>query len=169
MRYPLFLDLADERVVVIGGGRVATRKVRVLLRTGAAITVISPRASGAIRQWADRGRLAWKPRRYRRGDLRAARLAVAATDDLAVNERVCGEARAGRILVNCIAPPAAGNFIVPSSIQRGGCTLAISTAGASPSVAKQLRLDLERFLDTRYPDLASMIAAAGKQRRRRTG
>ena len=110
MHYPLFLDLADQPVVVIGAGNVATRKIRTLLTAGARVTVISPKAKAAIRQLALTRRVRWIRRMYRRGDLRGARLAIAATDDPAINELVCAEAKRHRLLVNCIAPPSAGQF-----------------------------------------------------------
>lgn len=158
MRYPVFLDLADQPVVVIGAGSVAARKVKTLLAAGAKVTVISPAAEPAIRKLAAAGKLHWVRRAYRHGDLRGACLVVAATDNLDVNRAVSVDARRRKLLVNCIAPPAAGNFIVPSLIQRGGITLAISTGGASPAFAKRLRLDLERFLGNRYPALLKRMA-----------
>ena len=120
-----------------------------------------------IRQLASRGskRVRWIRRNYRRGDLRGARLVIAATDDPAVNELVCAEAKRRRLLVNCIAPPAAGNFIVPSQVRRGGITLAISTGGASPAFAKRLRRDLERFLSDGYPALLKKMVAERHGRR----
>lgn len=161
MYYPMFLDLRDQPVIVIGAGKVATRKIRTLLAAGARVTVISPAATAAIRQLAGRRRtVRWLRRCYRRGDLAGARLVVAATDDLAVNERICAEARRRRQLVNCVAPPSAGNFIVPALARRGGITLAISTGGASPAFAKKLRRDLERFLGAAYPALLRRMSAA---------
>jgi precorrin-2 dehydrogenase/sirohydrochlorin ferrochelatase len=165
MRYPLFLDLVGHPAVVIGAGGVATRKVRTLLAARARVTIISPAASGAIRQLARTKRVRWLRRCYRPGDLRGARLVVAATDDLAVNARVCAEAKRRGLLVNCVAPPAAGNFIVPSLVRRGGVILAISTGGASPAFAKRLRLDLERFLGDSYPALLKKMAANRKKRK----
>ncbi|HUI07961.1 MAG TPA: bifunctional precorrin-2 dehydrogenase/sirohydrochlorin ferrochelatase [Verrucomicrobiae bacterium] len=164
MRYPLFLDLTGQPVVVVGAGRVATRKIRSLLAAGARVTVASPTATPAIRQLARRNRIRWLQRRYRRGDLRGARLVVAATNNPETNGRVCAEANRRRLLVNCVAPPAAGNFIVPSVVRRGGVLLAISTGGASPGFAKRLRSDLERFLGDGYPALLTKMA---KQRRAR--
>ena len=155
-RYPLFLDLAGQPVTVVGGGGVGVRKIRTLLKAGAKVTVISP----VLKQKFPKAR--WIPRGYRRGDLKGARLVVAATNDLALNEKICADAKRRGLLVNCIAPPAAGNFIVPALIQRGGITLAISTGGASPAFAKRLRLDLERFLGRKYPALLKEMA---KQRR----
>ena len=163
MRYPLFLDVVGQPVVVIGAGSVATRKIRTLLAAHAKITIISPAASPAVRQLARMQRVRWLRRRYRRGDLRGARLVMAATDNLGINGLVCAEAKRRGLLVNCAAPPAAGNFIVPSLVHRGGITLAISTGGASPAFAKRLRRDLERFLGGRYPALLKKMAANRKK------
>ncbi len=160
MHYPLFLDLADRPVVVIGAGSVAARKIRTLLAAKARVTVISPESNATIRRLARSQRVRWVRRPYRRGDLRGASLAIAATNDLAVNESVCAEAKRLRVLVNCIAPPSAGNFIVPSHVRRGGISLAISTGGASPAFAKRLRRDLERFLGHGYPELLKRMSAA---------
>jgi precorrin-2 dehydrogenase len=165
MHYPLFLDLKDQPVVVIGAGKVATRKIRTLLKSGACVTIISPKANAQIRQLARTKHVRCLQRHYRRGDLRGARLAVAATDDPAVNKLVCVEAKRRGLLVNCIAPPSAGNFIVPSQVRRGGITVAISTGGASPALAKQLRRDLERFLANGYPALLKKMATERRGRR----
>src|ERR1043166_4327285 len=130
MHYPLFLNLANQPVVVIGAGVIAARKIRSLLAAGASVTVISPKAyrlPKAVR---------WLRRRYRRGDLAGARLVVAATDNQEVNRQVCAEAKRRRQLVNCIAPPSAGNFIVPAVARRGRLTAAVSTGGRSLSLAQ---------------------------------
>jgi precorrin-2 dehydrogenase/sirohydrochlorin ferrochelatase len=166
MHYPLFLDLTDQPVVVIGAGGVATRKVRALLAAKARLTIISPEARAMIRQLARSKRIRWVRRPYRRGDLRGASLAIAATNDLAINESVCAEAKRLRILVNSVAPPSAGNFIVPSHVRRGGISLAISTGGASPAFAKRLRRDLERFLGHRYPRLLRNMSAARRGKKK---
>ena len=147
MHYPLFLNLTDQPVIVIGGGVVAKRKIRSLLAAGAHVTVISPYATRLPKS------VRWLHRRYQRGDLRDARLVVAATDDQTVNEQVCAEAKRRKLLVNCVAPPSAGNFIVPAVARRGRLTIAVSTGGASPALAKQLRRDLERLLRKDYPQL----------------
>jgi precorrin-2 dehydrogenase/sirohydrochlorin ferrochelatase len=141
--YPLFLNLDAQPAVVVGAGKVAARKIRSLLKAGARVTVIAPEAVAAIRRMKRVRRLA---RAYRNGDLRGARLVVAATDDPAVNRRVCAEAKRRRILANCAAPPDAGNFIVPSVVRRGVVTIAISTAGTKPEHAKALRRRLEKLL-----------------------
>ena len=165
MRYPLFLDLTNQSAVVIGAGSVATRKIRTLLRAGATVTVIGPQATASIRQLARAKRVHWVRRPYRRGDLRSARLAIAATDDLAVNQLICAEAKRRNLLINCIAPPTAGNFFVPSLVKRGGISLAISTDGASPAFAKHLRRVLEHFLGDEYPKLLKAMSAARRAKK----
>ena len=145
MRYPLFLDLTGQPVIVVGAGKVATRKIQPLLAAGAQVTVIAPVATPALRRLKT---VRWLRRRYQPGDLRGACLVVAATDDLAVNRQVCANARRRRQLVNCAAPPEAGNFIVPAIVRHGAFTIAISTGGASPAAAKALRQQLERSLRT---------------------
>ncbi len=147
MRYPLFLDLTREPVVVVGAGVVATRKIRALLAAGAKVTIIGPSATSAIQRMQN---IRWLRRPYRQGDLRGARLVIAATNDLVVNQRVCGEAKRRRLLVNCVAPPSAGNFIVPASVRRGRLQIAISTGGTSPTLAKQVRQELEVYFRRRY-------------------
>lgn len=156
MRYPLFLDLAGQPVTVIGAGKVGVRKIRTLHQAGAVITVISPKAGDLP------AGVRWIRRKYRRGDLAGARLVVAATDDLAVNAAVCREAQRRRQLVNCAAPPSAGNFIVPATLTRGGLTIAISTGGASPAAAKALRRDLERFVNAGYVRRLMKLSAQRK-------
>ena len=143
MRYPLFLELTGQPAIVVGGGPVANRKTRTLLAAGAAVTVIAPAAIPALRRLK---KVRWLRRCYQTGDLRGARLVVAATDDLTVNQRVCTEAHRRRQLVNCAAPPTAGNFIVPALVRHGAFAIAISTGGASPAQAKALRVKLERIL-----------------------
>jgi precorrin-2 dehydrogenase/sirohydrochlorin ferrochelatase len=165
MRYPLFLDLTNQSAVVIGAGSVATRKIRTLLCAKATVTVISPEATTSIRRLAQRKRVRWIRRRYRRGDLRGAQLAIAATDDPATNQVICREAKRLNLLVNCIVPPSAGNFFVPSLVRRGGISLAISTGGASPAFAKRLRIDLEHFLGDEYPRLLKAMTAARRAKK----
>ena len=162
MRYPLFLNLTREKAVVIGAGRVAERKIRSLLAADAAVTMVSPKATAALRRFALAGKVRWLRRSYRAGDLRGARLVIAATDNETVNQHVCAEAKRRKLLVNCIAPPEAGNFIVPSVVRRGSLMIAISTGGASPALAKLLRRELEQTLSGRYAETAAKMAKLRK-------
>jgi siroheme synthase-like protein len=138
--YPIYLDLRDRPVVVVGGGRVALRKVTGLREAGARVRVIAPRTVPPLRAYQiDR-------RRYRPGDLRGAVLAFAATDDRAVNHAVAGEARRRRIPVNVADSLDDCTFLVPARLHRGDLQIAISTSGRNPRLAKALRRQLEAFL-----------------------
>jgi siroheme synthase-like protein len=138
--YPIFLDLRDRPVVVVGGGRVALRKVTGLLEAGARVRVIAPRTAPRLRAYRI------ERRRYRPGDLRGAVLAFAATDDRAVNHAVAGEARRRRIPVNVADSVDDCTFLVPARLQRGDLHIAISTSGRDPRLAKATRRQLEAVL-----------------------
>lgn len=162
MRYPAFISLENQPVTVVGAGRVAERKVRTLLAAKADIKVISPQATPVLRRFAAAKKIRLLRRRYRAGDLRGAWVVIAATDDENVNCRVCAEAKKRKLLVNSAAPPAAGNFIVPSLIRRGQLAVAISTGGASPALARQLRRELEEFIGDGYGAAAKKLRALRK-------
>jgi precorrin-2 dehydrogenase/sirohydrochlorin ferrochelatase len=146
----MFLRLSGKKAVVLGGGPVAARKAASLADAGARVTVISPELSPAFETLAKAGAFIHEARKYRPGDLAGAFLAVAATDDPEANDAAAKEADALGIPVNSANPPAAGNFIVPSSIHRGGLTIAISTGGACPALSRRLRQDIESFLAGQY-------------------
>ena len=138
--YPVFLDLRNRPVVVVGGGRVAARKVAGLVEAGARVRVIAPRVIPPVRAEAV------VRRRYRKGDLRGAVLAFAATDDRTVNRAVALEARHRRIPVNVADSLEECTFLVPARVTRGPVQIAISTSGANPRLAKELRKKLEAAL-----------------------
>jgi precorrin-2 dehydrogenase/sirohydrochlorin ferrochelatase len=148
--YPVFLKVSGKKAVVIGGGPVAARKAASLAEAGARVTVISPELSPAFDGLAKAGAFIHEARRYRPGDLAGAFIAVAATDDSKTNIDAASEADSLGILINSANPPAAGSFIVPSSIHRGGLTVAISTGGACPALSRRLRQDIESFLAGQY-------------------
>ena len=140
--YPAFLDLKDKKTVIIGGGKVAERKVRLLINTGASIKLISPDITNNLRKLADKGLLEHIKRNYRDGDLNDAFIVIAATSSTVLNTRIAREARH---LVNVIDMPSEGNYIVPSVVKRGPLTIAISTEGASPAVSKAIRKEIEEL------------------------
>jgi precorrin-2 dehydrogenase len=145
MFYPAFLKIEGKKCVVVGGGAVAARKAKTLLDAGAELLIIAPELSPGLQKITGRGRVKHIARGYRKTDLRGAFIAVAATDDMEVNLRVCRDAESLGILVNCAAPPDAGNFIVPSASERSGLTIAVSTGGRSPMLAKLLRRELDEY------------------------
>jgi len=140
--YPVFLDVRGRRVVVLGAGRVAARKIKGLEEVGARVRVIAPRIAPGLRGHEV------ERRKYRAGDLKSAVLVFAATDDRQVNHAVAMEARQRRIPVNVADCLDECTFIVPARITQGEIQIAISTGGKSPRTAKQLRQALERLLKT---------------------
>lgn len=164
MLYPLFLELAGAPVLVVGGGRVAARKVASLLHAGAEVTVVSPEFVSTLQRMARRrGAPRLLRRRFRAGDTRKMQLVFAATDDLDVNREIAGVCRNSGIPVNVAAPPDAGTFQVPATIRRGPLCVAISTGGASAHLARIWRERLERLIGPEWARLARLLAS--KRRR----
>ena len=139
--YPAFINLKDKKAVVVGGGKVAERKVRLLVNAGASVTLVSPDITNSIRQLAEKGLLSHIKRNYRKGDLQGAFIVIAATSSDVLNTRIAREAK---YLINVVDMPSEGNYIVPSLVKRGPLTIAISTEGASPAVSKAIRKEIER-------------------------
>jgi len=154
--YPIMLDVKGKRCVVIGGGKVALRKARGLLECGAAVEVISPALCPELEELAANGPLKAVLRPYRRGDLQGVALAIAAADDGGVNRGVYEEAKASGIPVNVVDVPGLSSFIVPSVLRRGEVTMAVSTGGRSPALARRIRAGLEQSIGEEYSLLASL-------------
>ena len=157
--YPIILDVEDRTCVVVGGGRVAARKVQALLREGARPIVISPQVTPAITALATEGRLELRERPFQPTDLDGALLALVATDDPEANRTAAAAARERGVLVNVADVPALCDFTVPATVHRGAVTIAISTGGASPALARHLRQRLEEAVGEEYGVLAELLAS----------
>ena len=155
--YPAFADIEDQPCLVVGGGGIAEEKTAALLDCGADVTVISPDATAALRDRADRGEINWIARQYEPGDVRGHRLVISATDSTVVNERVYRDAEAEGVMVNVVDVPALCRFIVPSVVRRGDLCIAISTGGKSPALAKKIRGQLEGAFGTEYAVLLDLL------------
>ncbi len=155
--YPLFLNISGKRCVVVGGGQVALRKVRTLLEHGACVDVISPDLCSELSQLAKRGEINILRRSYRPGDLQDALMAIAATDDSETNQQVVREAQRKAVLVNVVDDAENSDFIAPSYVRRGDVTIAISTAGRSPALARKIRTRLEKDFGNEYASLALLL------------
>ncbi|OIO89699.1 MAG: hypothetical protein AUK03_14040 [Anaerolineae bacterium CG2_30_64_16] len=156
--YPVSLiGLAQRQVVVVGGGAVAARKVATLLEADARVTVISPDLTSELEALVEAGRIAALNRPYREGDLAAAFLVIAATDDAEVNRAVWREADRRGCLINVVDDLAHSNFIVPAVVRRGELTLAVSTGGDSPALARRLREQLEAEIGPEYGELVALL------------
>jgi siroheme synthase-like protein len=156
--YPIFLVHLDRaRCVVVGGGKVAVRKVSGLRKADARVVVISPQLCDRLEELAASDAVEVVRRAYRRGDLEGAALAIAATDDPDVNRRVWEEAQERGLPVNVVDDPAHCTFIAPSVVRRGPLTLAISTSGYCPALSRHLRQRLEREFGPAYADYVALL------------
>ena len=161
--YPVFLDLTGKRCVIVGGGQVAERKCKSLMKTGTLITVIAPEITKGLRAYKNKGVIKHIGRDYRKSDIASAYLVISATDSRETNERVARDAQSLHKLVNVVDTPDLCNFIVPSVFRRGMLSIAVSTGGVSPAFAKEIRKELEKIYG---PELAGKLKAIGKMRDR---
>ena len=152
--YAAFIDLQDEEVLVVGGGKVAARKVGTLLESGARVTVVSPEF---VPELADGARCTLIRRKFVMTDLKSQKLVFAATDDESLNSKIAKAAKKSGLLVNVAAPPKAGNMQVPATIRRGRLQIAISTGGASAGLSKSLRKLLEGVVGPEWGALIVLL------------
>jgi precorrin-2 dehydrogenase / sirohydrochlorin ferrochelatase len=154
--YPLFVNLQEKRCVVIGGGRIAQRKVMSLLGTGVEIQVISPESTERIKQWWQEGRLCLTERGFLPSDIEGATIVIAATNHPDINLEVYHSIKPGQ-WINIVDRPDLCSFIVPSIVRRGDLTIAISTAGKYPGLAKQMRKKMEHWVGEDYNEYTTFL------------
>ncbi len=155
MYYPVFLDLRDKLCVVIGGGRVAQRKVESLVSAGARVKVIS---GDILDEISSIDGVILEKRKYEDGDLKGAFLVIAATDDPDENLKITREAKARGILLNVVDKIELCNFIMPSVVEKGPLKIAISTGGFSPALARRLRVKIGKYIGEEFEILARILA-----------
>jgi uroporphyrin-III C-methyltransferase/precorrin-2 dehydrogenase/sirohydrochlorin ferrochelatase len=161
--FPAFLDLVRKRVLVVGGGHVATTKVRALLPCEAHLTVVAPNASEFIAQRAAVGELVWQRREFASSDVDGAELVFAATDDRPWNAKVAADARRQGVPVLAVDDVPNCDFIAPAIVRRGDVVIAISTGGRSPAMARRVREHLDRTLPASWGGLLEVAATAREQ------
>ena len=152
--YPIVLNLSGRSALVVGGGEVALRKARALADAGARVRVVAPEFSAGF---AEDGRFECVAARYEKRHIEGALVAVAATDDEAVNRQVAEDARAAGVLVNVVDRPELCDFIVPAQVRRGDLVVAVSTSGAAPALAKRLRERLEKEFGPEYATYLAVL------------
>lgn len=162
MIYPINVQIRDRNVVVIGGGRVAQRKVYGLLDAGAKVKVVSPELTSELLRLSEIGEISWRPEPYAKEDLKGALLIVAATNDRETNLAVKRDA-APYQLVNLADHPEESDFQVPSVMKRGKLTIAVSTSEASPVLAKKISRQLEQMFDEQYESYVEFLASSRKE------
>jgi precorrin-2 dehydrogenase / sirohydrochlorin ferrochelatase len=155
--YIACLRLKGRRCAVIGGGDVGLEKVEGLLACDAEVTLVAPEAHPALRELADEGSIRWQRRGYESGDLEGCLIAIAATNDTDVNIRVFDDAERRAMLVNVVDVPPLCNFILPAIVRIGPLAVAISTAGASPALAKRMKREIAELFGEPYADLAVLL------------
>ena len=167
--YPVALSVRGRRCLVVGGGNVGTRRASSLMEAGAAVTVVSPEATGQIREWAAEGMLTFLAESFTPEHLDGAFLVIAATENPAVNAAVRDAAREKGVLLNLAAPAEvddedesdAGDFATMATVRRGDLLLSVTTGGAGPALSARLRRELEaRF----GPEWGEYVALLGKMR-----
>jgi siroheme synthase-like protein len=155
--YIACLKLTGRRCLVVGGGDVGLEKVEGLLACDGEVTLVSPEAIPALQALADEGSIRWEQREYRRSDLERTFIAIAATGDTDVNIRVWEEAEERAMLVNVVDVPPLCNFILPAIVRTGPLAIAISTAGASPALAKRIKAEIAEEYGEPYARLAEIL------------
>ena len=155
--YIACLRLTGRRCLVVGGGEVALEKVEGLLACDADVTVVAPEAEPALAELAREGSICWDQREYRSEDLEGRFLAIASTDHTEVNIRVYEDAEARAMLVNVVDVPPLCNFILPAIVRTGPVAIAISTAGASPALAKRMKREIADAFGEPYARLAVLL------------
>lgn len=153
--YPIFLNIQDKKCVVIGGGNVAWRKVCSLKEAGARVTVVSPEFCPELEKETEIERIKQK---YDKEFLKEALVVIASTDDEEVNKRIYSDAMEKGILVNVVDKPEFCSFIVPSSMVRGDLCISISTGGASPALARNIREYLEKQFGNEYDEFTKLLS-----------
>jgi siroheme synthase-like protein len=160
--YPIYIDIEDRAVLIIGGGVVCARKAETMMRYGARVTIVSPEITEEIAAWEQAGALAVHRKMYMESDLEGASIVIASTDDPCVNARVARDCRRRRIPVNVVDVTHLCEFIVPAIIEKGSIQIAISTGGKSPALARTLKEDLQRTIGPEYAEVNDLLGTLRK-------
>lgn len=160
--YPIYIDIEDRAVLIVGGGTVCARKAETMMRYGARVTIVSPEITEEIAAWEQSGVLAVHRKMYAESDLEGASIVIASTDDPCVNARVARDCRRRRIPVNVVDVTHLCEFIVPAIIEKGSIQIAISTGGKSPALARTLKEDLQRTIGPEYAEVNDLLGTLRK-------
>jgi siroheme synthase-like protein len=155
--YIACLRLSGRTSLVVGGGDIGLEKVEGLLACGGDVVLVAPEAHPALQELAAEGSITWHEREYRTQDLDGCLIAIAATDDTEVNIQVFNDAEQRAMLVNVVDVPPLCNFILPAIVRTGPLAVAISTAGASPALAKRMKREISELFGEPYATLAVLL------------
>ena len=155
--YPIYLDIENRDVLIIGGGNVCARKAETMMKYGARVTVVSPEFTDEIEQWATSGVLKTRRKTYEEPDLTGASIVIASTDDPCINARIARDCRRRKIPVNVVDVTHLCEFIVPAIVEKGSIQIAVSTGGKSPALARTLKEDLQKFVGAEYDEVNKVL------------
>jgi precorrin-2 dehydrogenase/sirohydrochlorin ferrochelatase len=155
--YPVLIHIEGKKVIVVGGGTVAERKIERLLDYGAVVRVVSRDLTPQLRKYSEKGIIGFHGQEFNEACLEDAFMVIAATDDPILNHQVSEKAKERGLLVNAVDQPSDCNFIVPSILRRGDLQIAVSTSGKSPALAKKVREALEESFGNEYESLLILM------------
>lgn len=161
--YPIYLDIESRRCLIIGGGTVALRKALTLLDFGARVVIVSPRLCAGVKKLLSENRIEVLHREFQPGDLKMTAIAIAATASHSTNARVAAEGHRAGVFVNAVDDQANCDFILPAYMRRGGITIAVSTSGMSPALARKIRSRIEKDIGKEYESLAIVVEDVRRQ------
>ena len=161
--YPIFLDLQNRSVLVVGGGVVAEGKTEKLLESGARVRVVSPELTPRLIEWSKLGLITHRQGEFTEEDMESVALVVSATGVREVNETVARAAAARGLWCNVVDQPALCSFITPSVVTRGRLQIAISTGGGSPSLAQRIKREISESIGKEYGELLELVAGLRKE------
>jgi siroheme synthase-like protein len=165
--YPIYLDLKDRAVLVVGGGAIAEGKAQQLVEAGARVRLVSPTLTPLLSGLVAGGVIEHVPDRFKKDDLKDVFLVISATDDQAVNEEVARLAGELGLLCNVVDQPSLCNFITPALVKRGELQISVSTGGGSPSLTQRVKREVAALIGEEYGELlkiAREMRADAKQR-----
>lgn len=155
--FPIFANLRDRPVLLVGGGSIAERKARLLLDSGARLSVGAPRLNASLQEWQQQGRITHLQGAFDPAWLDGQRIVIAATDDVAVNRAVADAAEAANVFVNVVDDAELSSFHVPAIVDRAPLTIAISSGGSAPMLARRVRERLEAMLEPSLGAMAGLL------------
>lgn len=161
--YPIYVDLENKPVLVVGGGKVAQRKVKTLLEHGAVVRIVSPKILPHLRELVDDSNCIWQEKKYSSDDIHDAIIIFSCTEIEELNQRVAEDAAEACRLVNVVDDPEKCTFILPSIMSQGDLKIAVSTSGSSPLVAKQIRQKLEAEFGDEYKEYLALLKSWRKE------
>ena len=157
--YPIYIDIEDRDVLIVGGGTVCARKAETMMKYGARVTIVSPEVTEEIDRWEREGKITVHRKPYEEADLEGRSMVIASTDDQCVNARVARDSRRRRVPVNVVDVTHLCEFIVPAIVERGSIQIAVSTGGKSPALARTLKEELQNMVGPEYAEVNDTLGS----------